>query len=114
MVYECDGFRVILGEIPLASTGKHLPDVAWPAARSAALWAFGRRQSQNAPEEHSIFWSRREKASKYYLFIVFSFNFIIYSLVQGLRDWILGLPRPKSSHDLSKLKSSIFFRLADP
>ena len=28
--------------------GRHLPDVAWPAARSAALWAFCRRQ--NAPE----------------------------------------------------------------
>ena len=28
-------------------------------------------------------------------------------LVQGLRDWILGLPPPKSSHDLSKLKSIV-------
>ena len=28
--------------------GGALPDVAWPAARSAALWAFCRRQ--NAPE----------------------------------------------------------------
>ena len=36
---------------------KHfLPDVAWPAARSAALWAFCRRH--NAPYE--TFWSQRE------------------------------------------------------
>ena len=35
---------------------KNLPDVAWPAARSAALCAFCRRQ--NAPE--NIFWSQHE------------------------------------------------------
>ena len=33
---------------PLISDVDFLPDVAWPAARSAALWAFCRRQ--NAPE----------------------------------------------------------------
>ena len=33
-----------------------LPDVAWPAARSAALWAFCQRQ--NAPEGR--FWSQHE------------------------------------------------------
>ena len=33
--------------VPYA-VGVALPDVAWPAARSAALWAFCRRQ--NAPE----------------------------------------------------------------
>ena len=36
---------------------KVLPDVAWPAARSAALWAFCQRQ--NAPEAN-IFWSQHE------------------------------------------------------
>ena len=41
-----------------------LPDVAWPAARSAALRAFCRRQ--NAPEERfsNIFWSQHEPRMK--------------------------------------------------
>ena len=44
-----------------ATSGMPDADVAWPAARSAALWAFCRRQ--NAPEgktPQNIFWSQHE------------------------------------------------------